>query len=124
MEESQPSEGEDNENGFQDSLFSQARARLSPSIKIAVAAIETPRAASALRTRSHQQERRASTGRSNQGRLGPEPVARISRSRVPKGSGPRMESDFRPAASNKSLQPTLDRSVVSLPLHFFSVKRG
>ena len=25
---------------------------------------------------------------------------------------------------NKSLQPTLDRSVVSLPLHFFAVKRG
>ena len=35
-----------------------------------------------------------------------------------------MESVFRPAASNKSLQPTLDRSVVSLSLHFFAVKRG
>ena len=27
-------------------------------------------------------------------------------------------------APNKSLQPTLDRSVVALALHFFAVKRG
>ena len=49
MEESQPSEGEDNENGFQDSLFSQARARLSPFTENAVAEIATSRAASAVK---------------------------------------------------------------------------
>ena len=48
MEESQPSEGEDNENGFQDSLFSQARARLSPFAENAVAEIATSRAESAV----------------------------------------------------------------------------
>ena len=52
MEESQPSEGEDNENGFQDSLFSQARARLSPFTESAVAEVDTSRAASAVKARS------------------------------------------------------------------------
>ena len=35
-----------------------------------------------------------------------------------------LSEDLRVLAPNQSLQPTLDRSVVSLPLHFFAVKRG
>ena len=49
MEESQPSDGEDSENGFQDSLFRQARARLSPFTESAVAEIATSRTASAVK---------------------------------------------------------------------------
>ena len=35
-----------------------------------------------------------------------------------------LSERLRVTAPNQSLQPTLDRSVVSLSLHFFAVKRG
>ena len=35
-----------------------------------------------------------------------------------------LPGELRVLAPNQSLQPTLDRSVVSLPLHFFAVKRS
>ena len=35
-----------------------------------------------------------------------------------------LSEELRVLAPNQSLQPTLDRSVVSLPLHSFAVKRG
>ena len=35
-----------------------------------------------------------------------------------------LPEELRVLAPNQSLQPTLDRSVASLPLHFFAVKRG